>query len=197
MFALTNAPTVFNVQLVEILFARTVVGIYKNALREKSNKIQKSFEYLQKLVQSMKITKKQNKEKNNSFEKYDDLLEILEYKDLKEEKKIIEKVIKKHSEKNISRFRENNVGISKSGKKLSKKISIKKPPKGKMIIFDNNKRNLSPKNNSIDEEKEDSIVDSFSHQKNEDQENYRSNSFNFKSYPKSKFRKNRNKAKVK
>jgi len=43
MFALTNAPTVFNVQLVEILFARTVVGIYKNALREKSNKIQKTY----------------------------------------------------------------------------------------------------------------------------------------------------------
>jgi len=39
MFALTNAPTVFNVQLAEILFARTAVGIYKNALREKSKKI--------------------------------------------------------------------------------------------------------------------------------------------------------------
>jgi len=42
MFALTNAPTVFNVQLAEILFARTAVGIYKNVLREKSNKIQKN-----------------------------------------------------------------------------------------------------------------------------------------------------------
>jgi hypothetical protein len=91
-----------------IIFSKSVIFRNFGNIDElkKSNKIQKSFEYLQKMARSMKIIKIQNTENNNFLEKYDELLDILEYKNLNQEKTLIEDVLKKSTEKQICQIKE-------------------------------------------------------------------------------------------